>query len=390
MKNGYVKAWFYKAFNWSVLKTGRWQWIDYLRGIVILLVAFRHSLLGIEHNNIVVPAWLDNANTITSSFRMPLFFVLSGIFIKGSMAKRTLGQIIETKFENLIYPYLVWASIQITMQIVLAGSSNTHRTIFDYVYILYQPRNVDQFWYLPALFNASIVYMVLESKLKPAKWVHVVLGVVLYFVSHYFQQISMLSDWMRCYIFFALGAVISDFFFKESSQRFLKSPWPLLMILPVFVLAEMFFVSKDESFFLNDNDLVGRIEYLIIALIGCLSMFIVAFRLQSWNILRFLRVIGYHSMYIYVMHVMVAAAMRALLMKVFHITDPIILLVFIIFFAVTIPIIFYNLLINDNILWFLFSYRRKKVAKVPRQQPGGQQSGQHPGSQQPAPKPLPS
>jgi hypothetical protein len=109
-------------------------------------------------------------------------------------------------------------------------------------------------------------------------------------------------------------------------------------------------------------------------------MFILAFRLQTWNILRFLRVIGYHSMYIYVMHVMVAAASRAVLMKVFHITNPFILLTFIIFFAVTIPIIFYNLLINDNILWFLFSYRRKKEAKVPRPQPG----------QQAATKPLPS
>ena len=388
MKQGSVQAWFYKAFNWSVLKTGRWQWIDYLRGIVILLVAFRHSLLGIEHNNITVPAWLDNANTITSSFRMPLFFVLSGIFIKGSMAKRTLGQIIETKFENLIYPYLIWSFIQVTMQIVLAGSSNTHRTLLDYTYILYQPRDLDQFWYLPALFNASIVYMVLESKVKPAKWVHIVLGIILYFVSHYFQRISMISDWMRFYIFFALGAVISDFFFKESSQRFLKSPWPLLLITPVFVLAEMFFVSKDESFFLNDNDLIGRIEYLIIALIGCASMFILAFRLQTWNILRFLRVIGFHSMYIYVMHVMVAAASRALLMKVFHISNPLILLSIIIFFAVTIPIIFYNLLINDNILWFLFSYRRKKEAKIPRQQPGSA-SGQQPGPQ-PATKPLPS
>jgi hypothetical protein len=90
---------------------------------------------------------------------------------------------------------------------------------------------------------------------------------------------------------------------------------------------------------------------------------------------------------------MVAAASRALLMKVFHISNPLILLSIIIFFAVTIPIIFYNLLINDNILWFLFSYRRKKEAKIPRQQPGSA-SGQQPGSpqpgQQPATKPLPS
>jgi len=350
-----------------VLEKSRWHWIDYMRGIAILLVVFRHILLGIQQSNVEVPVFLQKANTISSSFRMPLFFVLSGIFIQSSMAKRSLKQILGVKFENLFYPYLIWSVIQITIQILVSGSTNSQRTWIDYTFIIYQPRDLDQFWYLPALFNASAVYMIIESKLKPGKWVHMIIGLTLYMCSHYLQAVSMMSDWMRFYMFFSLGAVVSQSFFKESTQQFLKNPWSLLLVTPLFVVAEIAFLRKDESFYLDDNDMGGRIEYLIIALIGCLSMLVYSFRLQqlNWKKLYFLRVVGYHSLYIYVMHVMVAASARTVLQKVFHVHQLGILLPVEVFLGATVPIIIYNLLIDDNILFFLFSYHRKKE-KTPK------------------------
>jgi fucose 4-O-acetylase-like acetyltransferase len=362
-----VQAWFSKAFNWPVLEKSRWHWIDYLRGIAIILVVFRHILFGILHAGVDAPILLQKANTISSSFRMPLFFVLSGIFVKSSMAKRTLKQILGIKFENLFYPYLIWSVIQITIQILVSGSTYSQRSWIDYTYILYQPRDLDQFWYLPALFNASAVYMIVESKLKPGPWVHIALGLALYFLSHYFQAVSMMSDWMRFYVFLSLGAVVSEFFFKESTQHFLKNPWSLLLVTPLFVLAEIAFLRKDENFFLDDNDMGGRIEYLLIALTGCISLLIFSFRLQvlNWKGLAFLRVIGYHSLYIYVMHVIVAAGARAVLMKAFHIHELWILLPVEVALGVIVPIMFYNLLINEGPLWFLFSYHKHKKEPKP-------------------------
>jgi hypothetical protein len=78
-------------------------------------------------------------------------------------------------------------------------------------------------------------------------------------------------------------------------------------------------------------------------------------------------VLGFHSLYIYVIHVLVAAFVRTLLMKVFHIVNPEVLLVCGIFTGVTIPIIIYNCLIKDNIFWFLFSLKKpSKEAKLVR------------------------
>ncbi len=350
-----LQAWSSRAFNWPVLNKTRWYWVDYLRGIAIILVVYRHALLGIEYSHIAVPAVLEKANMIFFSFRMPLFFILSGIFIRESMAKRSLYQLIGIKFENLFYPYLIWSFIQVSLQILLAGTTNANRSLIDYTFMIYNPRDLDQFWYLPALFNTSVIYMLIISRWNPPKWVHLLLGLGLYLISPYFQEVSMMSDWMRFYIFFAFGDAVSEFFFRASTQRFLKSPWTLLGIAPIFIITQLYYLRHN----------IDAMEFLVIALVGCLSMFIVAFRLEIWKVFSFLRVIGYHSIYIYVMHVMVAAGTRIILTRFLGIFNPVILLLSCIISGVILPIIFYNLLIKDNVFWFLFSFRKKKPIPAP-------------------------
>ena len=358
-----MNKWFATAFNTSILEKQRLAWVDYLRGIAILLVVYRHVLLGLENSHLTIPRPLVDANMIFFSFRMPLFFILSGIFINGSIARRPLKNLVFTKFENLLYPYLVWSFIQVTLQILLSRYSNTDRTIRDYSFILYQPRALDQFWYLPALFNTTIVYLLVKVKARAPAWSQLVIGLALYTVYFRFpfvQKISMLSDWMEFYIFFALGDVISDLFFRERSQQFLKNPLTLLLVIPIFTATQIYYLRHYP---------VGAVEFLAIALIGCFSMFVLSFRLQTWNILRFLRVLGFHSLFIYVMHVLVAAFVRAILMRFFGIRSPEILLFSGILAGVVIPVMFYNLWIKDNILWFLFYLKkpgkRKKDSASP-------------------------
>jgi fucose 4-O-acetylase-like acetyltransferase len=93
-------------------------------------------------------------------------------------------------------------------------------------------------------------------------------------------------------------------------------------------------------------------------------MFVLAFRLQDWNALKFLRIFGYHSLYIYVMHVIITAAVRLTLIIIFHVTNPIIILFTSIIFGIIIPIMFYNVLVKNGPLWFLFSFQKKEETKV--------------------------
>jgi hypothetical protein len=62
---------------------------------------------------------------------------------------------------------------------------------------------------------------------------------------------------------------------------------------------------------------------------------------------------------------MVAAGTRIILTRFLGIFNPVILLLSCIISGVILPIIFYNLLIKDNVFWFLFSFRKKKPIPAP-------------------------
>ncbi len=352
----YLSNLFQRAFNLSYLENTRYKWIDYLRGIAVLLVVYRHVLIGIERTGLHVPTYLVTANMIFYSFRMPLFFILSGMFISTSLAKTGLVKLMYKKFEAILYPYLIWCFLQVTLQIVFSSYTNANRSLTDYTYILYHPRQLDQFWYLPALFNVTVVYLLVKTKLRPSVWVQLIMGVLLYFLSRSFNQVSMLSDWMEFYLFFAVGDVFSGFLFSKKVQELFSRYSFLVIAVPVFILVQVYYLQYPEEYFLADTR--GRAEFIFISLVGCLAMFVLALNIQHSNVFSFLRVVGYHSLYIYVMHVFVAAFVRIFLMKVLHISNAVILLPAGIVLSIIVCIVFYNLAINKGPLWFLFSLKR--------------------------------
>src|ERR1700730_9130577 len=99
-----------------MMKPGRLTWIDYAKGIAIILVLYRHVFEGIKASGIAIEKYisLEHANIMFFSFRMPLFFIVSGIFVASSLHKRGLKDFIATKMKTILYPYFLWGALQIT------------------------------------------------------------------------------------------------------------------------------------------------------------------------------------------------------------------------------------------------------------------------------------
>ncbi len=362
-----ITKWARKAFNTPSLHESRWPWVDYLKGIAILLVVYRHVFIGIERNGIAIPQPLVYANMIFFSFRMPLFFMLSGLFISRSLAKRSPGDLVAVKFDKLMYPYFIWSFIQVTLQILVPYSSiisgdntyvNADRTIKDYLYILYNPIKIDQFWYFPALFISAIIFLVIKKKIRLPDWAHLTSALIIYFVAPTLTGISILSDWMHFYLYFVVGDILSRAFLKDSTYRLFVRNIMIIIVLPLFLITQFYYLNYP----------ISRIERLPIVFTGCLLMVIIAFRLQQKNILCFLRTLGYHSIYIYVMHVIASAFIRIVLTKFLHLYNPVLLLVSGIVFGIVLPIVVYNLLLKKY-GWFLFSYQKPKSVEIRSEKP---------------------
>src|ERR1700730_12603805 len=356
-------------FDTSRIKENRLPWIDYARGIAIFLVLYRHIFEGIKRSGIDTShySFLEHGNIVFFSFRMPLFFMISGIFIGGSLIKRGLNHFILNKWKLLLYPYLLWAIIQVTLQLLLSKYVNADRSYRDYLYIFYAPREIDQFWYLYALFNTSVLYAFLLIKARISAPYQLILGIILFFISSYVVQhkisLGFVYDILHYYIFIALGGVLSSFI-KDKKNEKLFSSWKLfIVILPIFAVCQGYFLKTNLSSgtysYVEDYQ---PLFFLIIALSGCVFMINISFILQKYKALLTLRVIGYYSLYIYLMHVLASSAARILLTKVFGINQVLILLPLGILAGLFIPVIFYNLAMRSG-AWWLFSLEKETPDK---------------------------
>jgi fucose 4-O-acetylase-like acetyltransferase len=374
------RMWISKAFNLSVVEKNRYVWVDYLRGIIIILVVYHHAFLGMEKNGIDVPSAVVDANMAAYSFRMPLFFIFSGLFTGLSLASRSAKNIVWGKFNLLLYPYLIWAFLQITLQILFSNYTNSESTYSDYLYILYQPKQLAQFWYLPALFNSTMVFVLIKKNFKIKTGYHLALGIVLFLLAPFINSISMMSNWMRFYIFLVIGDSLASFILKKEVQSQLKKAIYFLAFIPVFLAAQYYYFYRIGVRSLENDSanfhtplapyLVNEISFLIVSLIGCTTFILLSFLLERWNRWQWLRIVGFHSLYIYIMHVMVAASMRMILSKVFGFDNYLVILLLGIVFGIVIPIVFYNL-VGKKYLWFLFSTKKRSRQEIKFKQQSG-------------------
>jgi uncharacterized membrane protein YcfT len=141
---------------------------------------------------------------------------------------------------------------------------------------------------------------------------------------------------MRFYLFFVIGDAVSEIVFRKSVQRQLKKPLTFLIFLPIFVIVQIVYLHNNVGVkamettiatFQGDYNLymLNEVNFLFTSLIGCTTLIILAFLLERWNRLSFLRILGYHSLYIYIAHVIVVGFIRFLFTQVFHINDYLII-----------------------------------------------------------------
>jgi len=352
------------------MKPSRLSWIDYARGIAIILVAYRHVYEGAKESGIAVQNYifLEYINIFFYSFRMPLFFILSGVFITKSLQKRGFKAYLETKARSILYPYFLWGFLQLSLQIVFTRYTNGHPTFLSYLNLFYQPREVAQFWYLYALFNVSILYAVSKYFLKLTAIHNILIGVLLFYFSSIIYQENIKTgfvfDICHYYIFFSVGDLISNFLLNKNNQRYFESGKTLLFMFAAFVVVQSYFLIENLSHTTSKYMFVEFYQpfiFLFIAFIGCAFIVNLTFILQKMNILNWLNILGRYSLYIYVSHVIAFAGVRIILSKLLGIQNVALILISGIVSALVIPLILYKLAVKWNIRWVFTLEKEQEI-----------------------------
>src|SRR5688572_8321187 len=88
----------------------RVEWVDYAKGFCIIFVVMMHSTLGVEHT-VGQEGWLGKVVAFARPFRMPDFFLISGLFL-AQVIDRNWRTYLDRKVVHFVYFYLLWTAIQ--------------------------------------------------------------------------------------------------------------------------------------------------------------------------------------------------------------------------------------------------------------------------------------
>jgi fucose 4-O-acetylase-like acetyltransferase len=354
-----------------ILNEKRWLWIDYDKGISIILVGFGHCYGALSGYGLSLAAYpfFNYFGVFFFGFRMPLFFIVSGLLVAGSLNKKGLGAYIGDRSNNILYPLLVWGFIETTFQIIISRwfpqfSNSGHIGPKTYFFLIINPDQTGHFWYLNALFFIGAIYATLKTKLKLKPVVQVILGLILFSASAYLHihnlHAGILNHVFEYYIFFALGDLISGIMLNEQYRQKYAS-WKVFFPLMAVFLVTQFYCTR--LILAPHPEGINYIEhklpflFLIEALIGCAISINCSFLLQRYRKLTFLRIVGFHSLFIYCMQIIVMIVARMVFMNALHITNVPALIMLVWASGIVLPIFIYNYCLKHK-LWWLYTFRK--------------------------------
>jgi uncharacterized membrane protein YcfT len=131
----------------------RIDWVDHAKGICIVLVVMMHSTLGVE-KAAGEASWLNGFIEWARPFRMPDFFLISGLFLSTRIGRPWRGYL-DSKVLHFAYFYVVWMTVQFaTKGYGLYRSEGLAGTIEAYALGFVDPFGTLWFIYLLAVFFA--------------------------------------------------------------------------------------------------------------------------------------------------------------------------------------------------------------------------------------------
>jgi fucose 4-O-acetylase-like acetyltransferase len=288
----------------------RYDWVDYAKGIGILLVVYAHIARGVFSAGIASDeGWYTLVDSVIYTFHMPLFFFLSGLFFYSSLQKRGGGALVAVKADTILYPYIVWSLLQGTVELMFSRYTNDVISAEDVVNLL-EPRA--QFWFLFALFMITVLAIPIYAALKQRYFLAVALAFSAVFVFSNAMPEFFHSDYLYAwFVFFAFGV-----WFNEIRDAVLSRSRALLgLFFVLFVFSQWLFHGY---FGLTHED--GGAGLLVLALIAIMFVVLLAHVLSHYPG-RFMLQLGYSSMAIYLMHVMVGSGVRVFLQKILHVEN---------------------------------------------------------------------
>jgi uncharacterized membrane protein YcfT len=277
---------------------GRVDWVDYAKGICIVMVVMMHSVLGVE-KAADQTGFMHLVVMFAKPFRMPDFFLISGLFLP-VVIDRDWRTYLDRKVVHFAYFYFLWVTIQFGFK----APSFAAETSWPHAGLLYLESFIEPFGTLWFIYLLPIFFVVIKAtrNMPPALiWA----AAALLESAHVATGWTAIDEFCVRFVYVYSGYLFADYVFALSN-RAREKPALALAGLALWALVNGGLVALG----LSEWPLIS----LALGLVGACAIVILGTLLARMHWLNFLRYCGEHSIVIYLAFFLPMAATRTLLL----------------------------------------------------------------------------
>jgi uncharacterized membrane protein YcfT len=284
---------------------GRVDWVDYAKGICIVMVVMMHSVLGVELAS-GQTGFMHVLVAFAKPFRMPDFFLISGLFL-AFVIGRDWRVYLDRKVVHFAYFYVLWVTIQFGFK----APSFAAETSWSHVALLYLESFIEPFGTLWFIYLLPLFFVVTKLTCKiPAPAIWAVAAALE--AAHVITGWTVIDEFCAHFVYFYSGYLFADAVFALS-DRARARPSLALAALALWAIVNGGLVALGYS----ERPLVS----LMLGLAGACAIVTLGTLLAQTRWLNFLRFLGEHSIVIYLAFFLPMAATRTLLLHAGPIHD---------------------------------------------------------------------
>ncbi|HUR43764.1 MAG TPA: acyltransferase family protein [Aestuariivirga sp.] len=284
----------------------RIEWVDYAKGICIILVVMMHSTLGVEKAAGQV-SWLHGFIEWARPFRMPDFFLISGLFL-ASRIDRPWRQYLDIKVLHFAYFYVLWMTIQFaTKGYGMYQSEGLAGTVQAYALSFVEPFGTLWFIYMLAIF------FVMARALRHAPPVLVLTAAAFLEMAPIETGWLLIDEFASRFVYFFAGYWLSAHMFAFARAVGRKP-------LPVVIAALVIWAVANDAFVGGGWAQLPVIS-LLLGFIGASAVVSCGVLLSKTKFAEPIRYCGENSIVIYLAFFLFMASARTLLLKTGWVAD---------------------------------------------------------------------
>jgi uncharacterized membrane protein YcfT len=337
----------------------RLQWVDMAIGLSILLVVMMYSAFstGEDTGGTGILHWVIGFAT---PFRMPEFFMISGLFLSQVIA-RDWKRYADRRVLHYFYFYAVWALIHIIFKEALIARDPG--TALSYIaWAIVEPYGVLWFIYMLAVFSAATKLL---HDLRAPHWAVLAVGAILQ-MSAVHTGSYIVDQFAAYFVYFYAGYALAPQIFKIADWAAANV---LLAIgaLAVWAVAETALVFSPGFEVAPGHVTMGLAAlpgvHLALAIIGTVALCVLAVLLTKIPAMNWLGWLGSKSLIVYLAFVLPMGIVRTILIKLDIISDVSLISIITMIASVIAPLILYWIVERTG--WGKFLFERPAWAHIP-------------------------